>query len=166
MAEQTTPITDIQKNLRLASTVYPTVPQIVVDGVFGPQTALAVREFQRANGMEPTGRVDYETWELLRLTGNIINELNSSPVNGVNFPADYTVGSHNSDSEYAYYIAVMLDRIGRMWGKSWRIDFSDPYGENTVSAVADFQHIAGLDPTGVTDKKTWIAISNIYIAYE
>lgn len=39
-----------------------------VDGVMGPQTAAALRTFQRANGLNETGTLNSETKTLLRLT--------------------------------------------------------------------------------------------------
>jgi lipoprotein-anchoring transpeptidase ErfK/SrfK len=39
-----------------------------VDGVAGPQTAAALRAFQRANGLNETGRLDAGTGEVLQLT--------------------------------------------------------------------------------------------------
>ncbi len=38
---------------------YPPVP---LSGVYGPQTADAVREFQNINGISPTGQADRLTW--------------------------------------------------------------------------------------------------------
>ena len=38
--------------------VHPLVP----DGIFGPETAAAVRDFQRRNGLLVTGTAGYETW--------------------------------------------------------------------------------------------------------
>ena len=32
-----------------------------IDGMYGPRTASALREFQRAQGMSPSGRMDHET---------------------------------------------------------------------------------------------------------
>ena len=37
-------------------------PPVPLSGVYGSQTADAVREFQRINGMEPTGQADQLTW--------------------------------------------------------------------------------------------------------
>jgi hypothetical protein len=38
---------------------------LVIDGDFGPATELAVREFQEANGLAPTGEVDAATFAVL-----------------------------------------------------------------------------------------------------
>lgn len=35
------------------------------DGIFDSATTTAVRLFQRQNGLEETGRVDYATWTML-----------------------------------------------------------------------------------------------------
>ncbi|MCO6456240.1 MAG: serine hydrolase [Pirellulaceae bacterium] len=40
-------------------------PELAVDGDFGPQTEAAVRRFQQARSLEPTGAVDARTWEAL-----------------------------------------------------------------------------------------------------
>jgi N-acetylmuramoyl-L-alanine amidase len=38
---------------------------VTVDGTLGPLTSAAVFDFQKARGLEPTGRTDVATWELL-----------------------------------------------------------------------------------------------------
>lgn len=41
---------------------YPLIPKIAVDGIYGPETAEAVRVFQSVFGLPQTGVVDYRTW--------------------------------------------------------------------------------------------------------
>ncbi len=38
---------------------------IIIDGIYGPQTQSAVREFQRMHSIEESGDVDRETWDFL-----------------------------------------------------------------------------------------------------
>ena len=158
------PIMDIQRYLRLISTVYPTVPQVAQDGVYGQETTLAIREFQRANDREPTGIVDYDTWELLRLTYDLITALNRTDIRGVNFPADYTVDGQNED-EYTHYISIMLNRLSSIFNNIPNVNLGDKYDENTTEAIKEFQRISGLNPNGVTDKQTWQKLTDVYTAY-
>ncbi len=52
----------IQTQLNRISDNYPAIPKIAVDGVFGPQTANAVRAFQGIFNLPQTGVVDLATW--------------------------------------------------------------------------------------------------------
>ena len=52
----------LQNYLNRISDVYTDIPKITVDGVFGPSTASAVREFQRIFGIDETGVVSSVTW--------------------------------------------------------------------------------------------------------
>lgn len=52
----------IQNQLNRIAQVYTAIPKIAVDGSYGPQTANAVRAFQRIFNLPVTGIVDFATW--------------------------------------------------------------------------------------------------------
>jgi peptidoglycan hydrolase-like protein with peptidoglycan-binding domain len=52
----------IQNQLNRIAQVYSAIPKIAVDGVYGQQTANAVRAFQRIFDLPVTGIVDQPTW--------------------------------------------------------------------------------------------------------
>jgi peptidoglycan hydrolase-like protein with peptidoglycan-binding domain len=52
----------IQTQLNRISDVYSAIPRIAVDGAYGPQTANAVRAFQKIFNLPVTGIVDLATW--------------------------------------------------------------------------------------------------------
>ncbi len=52
----------IQNQLNRVSQVYTAIPQVAVDGSYGPQTANAVRAFQQIFNLPQTGVVDMATW--------------------------------------------------------------------------------------------------------
>jgi len=52
----------IQEQLNRISQVYTAIPRLVVDGIYGQQTAEAVRAFQRIFNLPVTGVVDKATW--------------------------------------------------------------------------------------------------------
>ncbi|MDF2906011.1 MAG: hypothetical protein K0R34_1332 [Herbinix sp.] len=52
----------IQTQLNRIADVYTAIPRIAVDGAYGPQTANAVRAFQKVFSLPVTGIVDFATW--------------------------------------------------------------------------------------------------------
>ena len=57
------PIRSLQTMLRTIASVEPNQINVMPDGVYGSQTAAAVRSFQRRQGLNPTGVVDQQTFE-------------------------------------------------------------------------------------------------------
>ena len=55
-------IFDLQTFLRRIQRAEGHAQPLVPDGVFGPETAEAVRAFQRAGGLPVTGTADHDTW--------------------------------------------------------------------------------------------------------
>ena len=57
-----TKVQQMQEQLDTIATVYSAIPRVNPDGVFGPQTEAAVREFQSIFGLPQTGVVNFATW--------------------------------------------------------------------------------------------------------
>lgn len=55
-------VRQMQEELNVIAGAYPALPKIAVDGIYGPATENAVREFQSVFGLPVTGTVDYRTW--------------------------------------------------------------------------------------------------------
>ena len=55
-------VQQVQEQLDAIATVYSAIPHITPDGIFGPATAAAVREFQSIFGLPVTGVIDFRTW--------------------------------------------------------------------------------------------------------
>lgn len=55
-------VRQMQEQLDRIAQTYTAIPRITADGIYGPGTAEAVREFQRIFGLPVTGVVDYPTW--------------------------------------------------------------------------------------------------------
>ncbi|HPR39593.1 MAG TPA: peptidoglycan-binding protein [Oscillospiraceae bacterium] len=52
----------IQQQLNAISENYPLIPKLVVDGIYGEDTAASVKIFQEVFGLPTTGEVNYPTW--------------------------------------------------------------------------------------------------------
>lgn len=55
-------VRQMQEQLNVIAGAYPALPKITADGIYGPATEQAVREFQSVFGLPATGKVDYPTW--------------------------------------------------------------------------------------------------------
>lgn len=55
-------VLQIQQQLNRISQNYPAIPLISADGIYGPETAEAVRVFQGIFNLPQTGVIDYPTW--------------------------------------------------------------------------------------------------------
>lgn len=55
-------VRQMQEQLNRIGQNYPAIPRVTADGVFGNQTAEAVRMFQQIFNLPATGIVDYPTW--------------------------------------------------------------------------------------------------------
>ncbi len=55
-------VRQLQNQLNVIAQGYPLIPRISADGVYGSQTAEAVRVFQRIFDIPQTGIVDFTTW--------------------------------------------------------------------------------------------------------
>lgn len=56
-----------------------------------------------------------------------------------------------------------LDTIAQVYSAIPRVQADGIYGENTQTAVREFQKIFDLPQTGITDFRTWYTISQIYV---
>ena len=58
-------VSALQFMLSVLAQFYDVIPAVQIDGTFGPQTEQAVRNFQEAAGLTPTGVAGEETWDVL-----------------------------------------------------------------------------------------------------
>lgn len=100
---------------------------LTTDGVFGPLTAGAVRNFQARSGLAVDGEVGVQTW------GRLIAEVQR----GSSGPAVAAV-QHNLRYTYGYSLAV--DGI---------------FGPVTERAVQTFQRSFGIGVDGIVGPVTW-----------
>ena len=55
-------VRQMQEQLNVIAEAYPALPKIDADGIYGPATTDAVKQFQSVFGLPATGKVDYPTW--------------------------------------------------------------------------------------------------------
>ncbi len=155
-------IRELQTYLRKTATRHPSIPLVVIDGIFGPETTAAIIAFQEEFGLDPTGRVNLATWsavfaEYLR----ILEE--EAPAEGVRpFPHPYHIISPGDSGNLVFILQIMLDTIAARYQNIPPVDINGHYDEDTVQAVKSLQMTSGMEPDGKTNKETWNRITRLY----
>jgi len=126
------------------------------DGVWGPRTTAALREFQRVKGLESTGRADARTLAALGVTVDGVAQPpaqrqqafpgNSPPVRARN-PADLGRTTIRA-------IQQALDKQGFKVGQA-----DGAWGERTTTAIGNFQRARGMAASGELDAHTLAALN-------
>ncbi|KMT22618.1 amidase enhancer [Clostridium cylindrosporum DSM 605] len=117
----------------------------VADGIFGNNTAKAVKAFQKAEKLSQTGIVYESTKNLLDKRVNEKKKPNSKPI-----IVNKVIAKSGSRGQIVKEIQAMLNRLGYNVGKVDGI-----YGKNTVKGVSSFQRAKKLSQTGSVDQATY-----------
>ena len=116
------------------------------DGVWGPKTAAAVREFQRIKGLRATGRADPQTLAALGVTTNGATRPITPPQVRPRTPADL-------DRATIRAIQQALDKQGLQVGP-----VDGAWGDRTATAIGNFQRARGMPASGELDAHTLAAL--------
>jgi len=113
-----------------------------VDGVLGEKTRMAIKGFQKKEGLKSTGKIDSAT----QLALNRVKEI-KKPSSG----AKLKFASLNITApEDKKQIQIALQNAGYYKGK-----IDGKIGSRTKAAIIAFQKAKQLNPDGVVDAKTW-----------
>jgi peptidoglycan hydrolase-like protein with peptidoglycan-binding domain len=130
------------------------------DGIFGPATANALREFQTSRGLEPTGRVDQATAAALASVAPTRPTPAPSPTPT---PAPNPTPNPPSASGFPVF-GEQGERVRQMQQALINAGINVPggadgiFGTMTAGAIMNFQRQRGLEPTGVIDAATASAL--------
>ena len=154
------PIRSLQTMLRVISEDDGRLPTVIPDGIYGQTTMNAVSSFQRSNGLGVTGITDQQTWEAIAKAYEdaLIRVGKAQPIEIVFEPGQiFRRGDYNP---YLYLLQSMLSVLSQT---APTIDSPPQTGlidEKTAEALAAFQILAGLPPTGELDRLTWKYLVN------
>lgn len=134
-----------------------------LDGVFGPATAQAVRDFQSFYGLPVTGIVNTATWNTMtRIYAQTVASLPEgySGQNAKLYPG--SVLSIGISNDNVRDLQTYLSFIGRYYAEIPEIPVTGYYGTQTRDAVRAFQSLFGINPTGAVGPVTWNTIASQY----
>ena len=155
----------------------PSIEHLTVDGIFGPRTQAAVREFQRLFGLTQDGIIGRDTWYRIVDEFNLLQGETPQPPTPPAPPTPPTppppspqptppypgtalrVGSRG---ENVRLMQSFLNRIARVYPIiPGNLAEDGIFGPITQASVAAFQTFFGLNPDGVIGPITWPRIVNV-----
>lgn len=157
----------LQRRLNRISANYPALPKIYpVNGVFGPSTTAAVKEFQRVFDLSPDGVVGTATWyRVLYIYNGIkrLSELNSEGLTlgeiSTQYPDLLQNGSEGTGvlvlQYYLSYISAFIPTVPA-------VGIDGYFGAETERAVRAFQSTYGLPIDGIVGEQTWRELTDVY----
>lgn len=154
-------IKEIQLYLNGIAKCDPEVPQVLSTGIYDDKTKNAIIAFQRRHDIPMSGTVDFTTWEALVTEYHLCNNKNTPPHRISIFPeGDFNL-KLGDKSELVYIVQILLNNMGKQY-KSYQINITGIYDEETERMIKKFQQSSKLEVTGILDKKTWNSLAHIH----
>lgn len=149
------PIRSLQTMLRVIAEDDPRLPTVIPDGIYDPSTMNAVTAFQRQYALPVTGIIDQATWDSIVAAYELalIRIGAAEPIEILLTPGEvFRLGDSNA---YIYLLQSILTQLSNDNPNITRPDHNGVLDDPTSEALAAFQLLAGLPPTGELDKVTW-----------
>lgn len=167
-------VEEIQKMLVEIVNLYPSLPIITIDGVYGQNTVIAVKEFQKLNSLPQTGIIDEITMRKLsylheknrekfreELLKNKISEVKKNKEGEDDYlDQSDNILSEGSIGEYVKSLQSYLNVVSNKYPTISLLRVDGIFGPKTKAAVMEFQRIFELKQDGVVGYETWNKLSS------
>ncbi len=153
-------IQELLRSMEIARNGYSDIP---VDGIFGQKTDEAVKAFQKAHGLAPTGVVDRVTFYRIVEEYSVLaaKSLLTIPIKGFPTKAGFAFRLGDAGDGVAF-LNIMLRTLSDTFCNIPAPPQTREYTEATAAAVNILQTVLGFAPTGVTNRQTWNGITGMY----
>ncbi len=140
------------------------IPITVPDGVYTQDTMNSVSAFQRTHGLPVTGVVDQGTWESIVAAYELarLQQLKPEPIQILLEPGQ--ILRPGDTNAHLYLLQAMLAFLATREADIISPGLSGILDSPTSEALAAFQLLAGLPPTGELDRLTWKYLVQQYTA--
>ena len=167
-------VEEIQKMLVEIVNLYPSLPIITIDGIYGQNTVIAVKEFQKLNSLPQTGIIDEITMRKLsylheknrekfreELLKNKISEVKKNKKREDDYlDKSDNILSEGSIGEYVKSLQSYLNVVSNKYPTISLLRVDGIFGPKTKAAVMEFQRIFELKQDGVVGYETWNKLSS------
>ncbi len=154
----------LQTMLRIISEYDSRIPITVPDGIYSQDTMNAVSAFQRTHSLPVTGVVDQTTWEEIVRVYEIalIQQGKPEPIQILLEPGQ--ILRRGDTNAHLYLLQAMLTFLATLEESIPGPEVNGILDSPTANALAAFQLLSGLPPTGELDRVTWKYLVQQYTA--
>lgn len=162
-AQRQSHINDLQRFLRRIEQAQGNKTPLVADGIFGPETAKSVRDFQHQNGLPVTGTADNETWDQIYHQYIVLSNGDSMPASALFFPTGIQAQLVPGQKGAAVIVLqLLLNTPIPHYPNFSPVPLTGEYDDAAVNAVKALQDTFGLPVTGIVDRPTWEALAALH----
>ena len=158
-------IESLQMMLRNIAGEIDDVATVVPDGIFGPQTLESVQSFQQKYGLEPTGVVDFDTWNKIVDVSQAIDDATNPgrPVLAFDESNDEILPGQSPIE--LYVIQAMMKALSREIDDLVDLEVTGTHDIPSVNAVKKIQISMGLEDDGIITIEFYNNLSQLYEVY-
>ena len=149
------PVRSLQTMLRVLALDDGRIPQVVPDGIYGPQTMYAVSAFQRLQGLPVTGVTDGRTWQALTQAYEqaLVRVEQAQPLTVLMEPG--AVYGEADTGPYVFILQAMPSYLSQVHPVLPVPGSGGVMDGDTVGTLRAFQELCGLPASGQLDRLTW-----------
>lgn len=155
----------LQQFLQKISETDPDIPFLNTDGIYGDETAEAVRRYQGKYNLPQTGQADYETWESIYELYRDIMEATGEALPFHVFPTEILAIKLGDSGDAVIVIQLILNNFASRYSNLKSVKVNGQYNNETADAVRNFQNVTMLQPTGEVNRPTWNEMIRLYRAF-
>ena len=156
-------VANLQYLLNYLSAFYDTIPEVAIDGIYGPSTSNAVSAAQKTFSLPDTGILDLDTWEAIYRTYlGFVSTIPLKYVEGNTVPYPGIPLRLGSSSESVTLLQEYLNYVAEVFTDIPQVPVTGYFGAQTRDAVLAFQRRFGIEPTGTVAAATWLALTTVY----
>lgn len=156
-------VRELQYYLYLLSVYYTQIPQIAVDGTYGPATTAAVRAWQQLASLTVDGITGPATWA--SIYKNFAEQRPNGPVRRASdYPYPGAPVKEGDEGEAVLYISFLLAYVGYSYPEVLPYGLTDQFTSDITASVRSFQVLFALPSTGIVDRTTWNTLVNTYLS--
>ena len=156
------PVRSLQYMLNRLAQEYDFLRSLSIDGIFGEETLEAVMLFQRELHPPVTGIVDRGTWQAIRERWLAAEEHRQLP-RQLRVLSEYGEPLQpGEEGEWLILPQTMVNLLSRYIEGFEEGEASGVHDPHTVENIKRLQRAAGLEETGLLDRRTWDKLARLY----